>query len=93
MQKLYCVRDRKANLCHRPFVERDHVMAIRGFEQICQDPKSPMSMWPGEFELLHLGVFDDVSGKFQNLDMPLVLADGLQFQRPADRPSTGMAQT
>lgn len=73
--KLYCVRDRKANLCNRPFVERDHVMAIRGMEQLCSDPKSPMAMWPDDFELLFLGHFDEEKIEFQPEKIPLVLVD------------------
>lgn len=83
--KFYCVRDRKANVCNRPFAERDHVMAIRGFEQLVQNPETPLSKWPADFELLHLGEFDEATAKFSNLEMPLVLADGMQFTRPVSQ--------
>jgi len=92
MPKIYCVRDRKAQMFHKPFYERDHVMAIRGFEDACKDDKSPFFKWPGDFELLYLGDFEESTGKFKLLDLPTVMADPVQFlgsdpvkMRPAAR--------
>lgn len=82
---LYCVRDRKANLCHRPVSDRDHVQAIRAFELSCRNPDSQFAQWPGDFELLFLGTFDVQTGRFKQDSAPLVvLADATQF--PARKP-------
>jgi len=86
MPKVYAVRDRKASIFHRPFFERDHVMAVRGFEDACKDEKSPFAKWPGDYELLYMGEFAENTGKFELLDLPVVMADPMQFlsgQKPA----------
>jgi len=80
MNKVYCVRDRKAKIFHKPFIERDHVMAIRGFEDACKNPETPFAKWPGDFELLYLGDFDPATGRMKELEQFTVLADPLQFQ-------------
>lgn len=79
MANVYCVRDRKANVYWKPVYERDHVMAIRGFEDTCKNPESSFHKWPGDFELLHLGKFDENTGKFVQLETPAVMADPMQF--------------
>jgi len=82
MANVYVVRDRKAGVHHRPFYERDHVMAIRGFEDACKKEDSPFRKWPADFELLHLGEFDDATGKFKQLDTAAVMAEPNQFLNP-----------
>jgi len=79
MANVYAVRDRKAGVFHRPFYERDHVMAIRGFEDACRKEDSPFRKWPSDFELLHLGNFEDASGRFTLLETPAVMAEPNQF--------------
>jgi len=81
--KLYAVRDRKAGVFHKPFVERDNVSAIRGFEVACSQAESQMCKWPGDFELQFLADMDEVTGKFSAPKESVVLADPLQFVKVA----------
>jgi len=79
MSRMYCVRDRKAGLYWNPVVERDNVQAIRSFEMACQNPEHQFSKWPGDFELLYMGEFDQEKGTVALLHPPVVLADPMQF--------------
>jgi len=82
MAKVYVIRDRKAKLFARPFFERDHVMAIRSFEDACRDEKSSFAKWPDDYELLCLGDFDETTGKFHQLERPSLMAEPNQFVAP-----------
>jgi len=79
MANVYVVRDRKAGVFNRPFYERDHTLAIRGFEDACRKDDSPFRKWPSDFELLHLGSFNESTGKFDQLEHPAVMAEPNQF--------------
>jgi len=79
MAKVYAIRDRKAKVFHRPIFERDHVMAVRAFEDACRDTNSSLHKWPYDYELLFLGEFDEATGKFQMVDLPVVMAEPGQF--------------
>jgi len=79
MAKIYCVRDRKSNSYWKPVYDRDHVMAIRSFEDTCKQSESLLHKWPNDFELMYLGEFDEVTGKFTVLDVPTVMAEPNQF--------------
>jgi len=79
MNRLYCVRDRKANLFWRPVVERDHVQAIRSFENSCRQADSVFAKWPGDYELLHIGDFDESTGRIVQPESFVILADPMQF--------------
>lgn len=61
-QGVYSCLDRKAALFSRPFVVQNHAVALRAFEAAKQDPSSEISKFPTDFELYHVGYFDDDTG-------------------------------
>lgn len=68
--KMFCIRDAKADIFHRPFFSSTHGEAERQFVQVVNDDKSTIFKFPEDFDLYYLGEYDDNSGKIKSLDTP-----------------------
>lgn len=75
---IVCVRDRALDCFGRPFPVPSLGVSIRAFTDMVSGGDGEMSKHPGDYDLYQLGVFDDVSGTFENLGAPLQLAIGKQ---------------
>lgn len=58
------VRDRAVDAFMNPFVVPSVGMAMRSFSDECNAKDSPMNKHPADYELHHLGFFDQESGEF-----------------------------
>lgn len=75
------VYDRKLVAFGQPWFVPAVGAAIRAFgDEINGD--GPAAKHPGDYELFELGVFDEETGKFTNLDAPRQLAIGDQMLIP-----------
>jgi len=81
MQKyqIYSIRDSKAGIFNTPFYQSSHGEAERSFHQLVRDPKSTVSQYPEDFDLYHLGTYDDQSGKMELLDTPAHMIKAVQY--------------
>lgn len=61
--QIYSVRDSKTETFHQPFLQKTHGEAERTFQVQANDPQSQVARFPTDFELWHLGEFDDSTGK------------------------------
>lgn len=68
--KAYAIRDSKAGFYGKPFFSHTHGEAERSFRQLAKDPASQLSSFPDDFDLFHLGEYDDSTGLFQALGTP-----------------------
>lgn len=68
--KLYSIRDSKSELFCPPFLARTHGEAERNFAKVANDPKSQIFATPEDFDLYHLGTYDDASGSIEALKTP-----------------------
>jgi len=68
--KIYTVRDSKAGFYGPPFYLRTHGEAERTFQQLANDPKTNVFTYPEDYDLYHLGEFDDQTGKANIIDTP-----------------------
>lgn len=68
--QIYSIYDSKAGIFNTPFYQNSHGEAERSFSQLTRDPKSTVSQYPEDFDLYHLGTYDDSTGKMQLLDAP-----------------------
>lgn len=82
MQKVnvYAVRDSKAEVYNSPFCLKNHPLAIRSFEQHCNNPQTDWSKFPEDFSLFHLGEYDTETGRLITLDSPVQIAQALDFK-------------
>lgn len=68
--KVYSIRDTKAEVYNTPFMKKTHGEAERDFTSLVKDEKSMPNQYPEDFDLYHLGIFDDQTGKFEPLATP-----------------------
>lgn len=72
---LCAVRDRQLNAFMRPFAAQSLGQAIRSFRDITNDPQSDIHKHPEDYELYHVGTFDDDNGKLSQVgDLPKQIA-------------------
>lgn len=77
----YSMHDEKMGAFARPFFLTSHAGAIRAFADVCQDEKTVVAKHPTDFKLYFLGEFEEGTGKFKNLDVPVLLASGYEFAK------------
>lgn len=68
--KMYSIRDAKGEIYHPPFFKNTHGEAERDFTQLVRDPKTQPGQFPEDFDLYHLGTYDNQTGKLASLDSP-----------------------
>lgn len=81
----YSIHDQKSGKFHLPIYKHTHGEAEREFKSIVNDDKSTLNKYPTDFDLYHIGEYDDNSGKFAPLDTPYHLVKAIQLvenQRP-----------
>lgn len=67
--KIYSVYDCKAEAYMQPFFMATKGLAIRGFEQLVNDPKTTVNKHPEDFTLFEIGEFDDTSGQITGFNI------------------------
>lgn len=77
MQKyLYSVLDRKAHVFAAPFTSTNDQTATRLFVRACNDPANDLGMFPIDYALFQVGMFDDEDGIIKPTEIPRLLIDG-----------------
>jgi hypothetical protein len=87
--QVYSIRDAKGEVYNTPFFQKTHGEAERNFRELVSDPKSMVSKYPEDFDLYHLGTYDDQSGLIKPLDTPLHILKAISVQ---PKPSSGQIQ-
>lgn len=67
---MYSVRDSKGETYSPPFLAKTPGEAERMFTNEVHNTQSQISKYPEDFDLYHLGTYDDVTGKITSLDSP-----------------------
>lgn len=70
------VRDRALDSFMNPFVCPALGMGLRSFQDEVNNPDSPMSKHPEDYDLFQLGTYEPESGRLLPLDRPHQLAVG-----------------
>ena len=84
-KSVYSIRDCKMESFGIPVLIENDSVAIRQFgDIITKGNDNLMSIHPSDFALYKLGDFDPVTGKFINLDCPVILANGADFGNKKD---------
>ncbi|AXH74133.1 MAG: nonstructural protein [Microviridae sp.] len=80
------VYDRAAMAFGRPVFSNSVGAAMRSFQDECNraEPGNDMQKHPKDFDLFHLGSFEDGSGRFDLFESPKALAHGAQMQLKLD---------
>lgn len=78
-RKIYSIRDQKSEAFGPPFYKATHGEAERDFTQIVNDEKSTIKKFPEDFDLYHLGEYDDLTGLIKPLDTPQHIIKAIQL--------------
>jgi len=73
---MYSVLDRKAHVFAAPFTSTNDQTATRLFVRACNDPNNDLGMFPNDYALFEVGLFDDETGKIEPIEIPRLLIDG-----------------
>lgn len=79
--QIYSLQDQRANIFHPPFFVRSHGEAERTIQQVVNDPKTQVAQYPEDFNLYHIGEYDDGTGKITVLDTPKHMLKAIAFQK------------
>lgn len=60
--KMFSILDIKSDTFSPPFCAPTIGVAARNFKELVNDPNSLPGKYPGDFKLVELGTFDDVTG-------------------------------
>lgn len=75
-RNIYSVFDVKAELYGPIFMMKSHGEALRGFQDLVEDKNTMPGRHPGDFKLVHLGSFDDITGFISPVEPVLTLSFG-----------------
>lgn len=67
---IFAIHDTKGEVFRSPFYQRTHGEAERSFKQLLDDPQSMVNKYPEDFDLYHLGEYDERTGKIFPLESP-----------------------
>jgi len=71
IKQVYAVRDGKACIYHAPFTVLNEAVAVRMVHNaVNADDQGELSFNASDFDLYHLGEFDDESGKLDVFEAP-----------------------
>lgn len=75
-RNIYSVYDVKAELYGPIILMKSHGEVLRGFQDLCEDKNTMPGRHPGDFKIVYLGSFDDVTGFLSATDPVLTLSFG-----------------
>lgn len=67
---IYAVLDRPANSFGTPIFLPNEAVAVRTFSQAVNAKNTLLGLYPDDFVLCHLGTYDQLLGRFENLSLP-----------------------
>lgn len=81
--QIIAVRDRQANIYGQPQAVANLGAAIRSFgDEINRaDKQNVMFMHPEDFDLYHLGEYDDNTGAIEKIEPPKQIAVGINYKQ------------
>ena len=81
--QILAIRDAKANAFMQPFAQQSLGQAERGFSDEINNASDNNVMYrhPEDFQLYHLGSYNDADGSFDLLSTPRLIASGDSVKR------------
>jgi hypothetical protein len=82
----FSIRDSKAEAFNTPFFQKTKGEAIRSFESAVNDGKTQLNQYPEDFDLYHVGEWDDATGKIKPLDTPNHVIKAIEVAKKPAQP-------
>lgn len=83
-KQIFSVFDSKVGYYLKPFDMRSKGEALRAFVDLVNDKNTAVGKHPEDYVLFHLGSFNELDGKFVNLNCPVSLGVGTEFIKNGD---------
>ena len=77
----FAVHDRAAEVYNPPMFLPAKGQAIRQFDDLANNPDSPINKHPEDYTLYHIGEFDDETALLTPLPKPVSLGTAADFKR------------
>ena len=77
--EIFAIRDRALEAFMRPWVAQTTGQAIRMFMDECDNPQGDISKHKSDYDLYHIGSFDDQSGAIIKPDSIKLIAAGKHY--------------
>ncbi len=87
LRQVYSIRDAKTEIFNAPFYKTNEGEAERDFRTVVNDSATSINRYPQDYDLYHLGSFNDIDGKFLALDTPCHVIKGVQCIKRDEVPS------
>jgi len=75
----YSIYDEKAECFGTPLFYSATGLVARLFKEWCNDPTIPPGKNPEDFKLYEIGTWDNHAAKFDTLDVPKFIGNGLDY--------------
>lgn len=75
---IYSIRDQKGEAFLTPFFQKTHGEAERSFRELTKNKDSLVSKYPEDYDLYHIGKYDDQTGVIQPNDTPQHIIKAVQ---------------
>lgn len=92
VQKVFAVRDSKAQAFLQPFFSVSTGAAVRAFGDAVNEGNSPLAKHPEDYLLFELGEFDDNTGEFSRVGVNKMLGCGADFIVKSLKPVLDLAK-
>lgn len=76
----FTIRDSKSEVFNSPWFAKTIGEAQRMFRELTLDSKSTINKYPEDFDLYHVGTYDDNTGKFEPFDTPQHIVKAIQLK-------------
>lgn len=76
--QIYAVYDSKTEIFSQPMFLLNEAVALRAWYQGARDKETQIGQSPADFTLFQIGVWDDATGTFQNLEAKKSLGTALE---------------
>lgn len=80
--KMYAVYDSKVEAYLQPFFMQTKGEAIRGWQDVCNDPKTNFYKHPADYTLFELGAYDSSTGQVDSYAAKISLGTALEHRKP-----------
>lgn len=87
---VYAIFDSKAQAYLQPFFAVNNEVAKRTFEAATSDDKSTFGLFPGDYTLFKVAVWDNESGAIDKVQAYENLGTGLQMGKPEELRQVGV---
>lgn len=79
---VFAVRDKAVEAFMPPFFARSKGEAVRSFMTACTDNNGPFVKFLGDYELYHIGAFNDGNGSLESIGPDRIMS-GLEVSAPS----------